>query len=363
MEEYIENDEINERRKKQDYLITNIIQSKYDPEAFSEFLGQNKEGGQDIDNWNLEELETMVELFRRHSPMKERSEEILLKLEDIELPDEEKCLYARRLSTSKKKKTVVYFNQVSIIISNIEIIDGGLFYGKSLCFHIDIPQIDLKVRRAEPDFRWLYDSLGKEFPFIPLPPLLRISERLQDPGVVPQYKMFYEKFLNECVKHPLLKNSLALEIFLVCQSKEEMVMKSKELWKYYKNNILLEKYPSKKNVDSLDRNPLKVYPTVNEFVDLKLSNILKTQFATVDGQYALYEGLYEKIEKLSGEYQKYSGKLMEVNRQIKEAFTEAQNVAIKFNSVKEVKLKSNLIEDAVYGSISNYFENFGWLIR
>jgi hypothetical protein len=363
MEEYIESDERNERRNKQEYLIKNIIEAQYDPEAFSDFLSKEKENGQDIDNWNIEELETMVALFRRLFPNSNTAEQLQRKLEGLELSDDEKVLYANRISTTKKKRTILFSNKFSIVISNIEVIDGGIFFGKSLCFHIDIPQIDLMVRRTEPEFRWLYDSLAREYPFVPLPPLLRLSDKFTEPGVIAQYKKYYEKFLNECARHPELKNALALEIFLVCQSKEEMTMKTKEISKYYKNNVLIDRYLSKKAFDSLEKNPIEAFPTVAGSTDIKLSFVLKKHFVTIDGQYPQYTQLYERIERLSDEYQKHYSKLIDVNKQLREALVELQNTAIKFNSQKELKLKSNLIEDAVYGSIANYFENFGGVTR
>ena len=219
MEEYIINDDKNERRKKQEYLIKHVIEGDYDPDDFSSFLNGEKPNGQNIDNWNLEELETMVGLFKKAYKVKDLQMIMHQRLEDIELNDDEKTVYLKRITTPLKKKTMLTDKEVYIVISNIDIVDGGIFYGKSLCFHMDIPVLDIKVRRTETEFRWLCESLAKEFPVVPLPPLLKLSERYSDFGVLPQYKKFYEKFLNDCVRHPELRNSLALEVFLACQSK------------------------------------------------------------------------------------------------------------------------------------------------
>jgi hypothetical protein len=53
MEEFINNGHLNEQKKKQEYLIAHIINGSYDPDAFSDFLDQEKKDGQNIDNWNL----------------------------------------------------------------------------------------------------------------------------------------------------------------------------------------------------------------------------------------------------------------------------------------------------------------------
>ena len=54
-----------ETRKKQLYLKENIMSTGYDPDDFATYLEEEKEGGIDIENWTLEELETVVHLFKR----------------------------------------------------------------------------------------------------------------------------------------------------------------------------------------------------------------------------------------------------------------------------------------------------------
>ena len=54
-----------EKRKKQVYLKDNIMSMGYDPDDFANFLENEKEGGIDIENWTLEELETVVQIFRK----------------------------------------------------------------------------------------------------------------------------------------------------------------------------------------------------------------------------------------------------------------------------------------------------------
>lgn len=65
MDEYIEKEEANQRKKKQDYLRQNILESDFDPAEFSEFITSRKEEGQNVDNWEFEELETLVAIFKR----------------------------------------------------------------------------------------------------------------------------------------------------------------------------------------------------------------------------------------------------------------------------------------------------------
>lgn len=51
--------------KKQNYLKNHIITMGYNPEDFAIFIENEKEDGINIENWTLEELETIVELYRK----------------------------------------------------------------------------------------------------------------------------------------------------------------------------------------------------------------------------------------------------------------------------------------------------------
>ena len=42
-----------------------MLNQGYDPGEFSAYLGRERENGTDIDNWSLDELETMVYQFRK----------------------------------------------------------------------------------------------------------------------------------------------------------------------------------------------------------------------------------------------------------------------------------------------------------
>jgi uncharacterized protein YkuJ len=56
---------LNEQRKqKQDYLKSEILKNGYKPEQFSEYISNLKENGQNIDNWQLNELKMVVMAFK-----------------------------------------------------------------------------------------------------------------------------------------------------------------------------------------------------------------------------------------------------------------------------------------------------------
>lgn len=53
----------NSHEEKQKYLYENIIQKDYNPEEFVDFIKQYKENGENIENWELEELKKIVDKF------------------------------------------------------------------------------------------------------------------------------------------------------------------------------------------------------------------------------------------------------------------------------------------------------------
>lgn len=93
-------------------------------------------------------------------------------MEDIELDDEDDVVFAKRLKTEIKAKTIFYDCSPYIMIEAVEIIDGGIFSGKSLSFTLSVPSKNFKVVRTEADFKWLANILEVEFPYVPIPPFI-----------------------------------------------------------------------------------------------------------------------------------------------------------------------------------------------
>lgn len=358
MQEYLESSALNERKKKQAYLIKNIIEEGYDPEEFTEFLHKDRAEGENIDTWTIEELETMVVLFKRSLTDTHETEKLNAQLEELELSNAEEYIYAKRYKTAKKKKTILTDVHPYILIDSLEIKDGGLFSGKYIIFTISIPELEIKVRRTDTEFKWLHEYMTKEFPFTPLPPMMVAHDKTFDPIGVGFTKKYYEKFLNECVKHPDLKNSLSMEIFLVAQTKEEMAMRCKDIQTFFSKNVIIAKGFTKKGFDTINKDILKIFPTTKGIAELKISSTLKNYTKSSEGQYYHYETLFDRLDKLHVDYDKYHKKLMVINSKIKDTLSELQSTAIKLNSAKPFRTKFNIMEDTLFSAISAYFDNY-----
>ncbi len=54
-----------EKQLKQQFLKQQVISQGYNPGEFSTYMGNERDNGLDIDNWTLDELETMVYQFKK----------------------------------------------------------------------------------------------------------------------------------------------------------------------------------------------------------------------------------------------------------------------------------------------------------
>lgn len=239
----------------------------------------------------------------------------------------------------------------------------GFFQGKTLCFTIEVPELEVKAKRNEGEFRWLRESLQREFPCVPPPPLMRLPEKSYDSGTLSLYRKYYERFLNECVKHPDLRHSIALEAFLTSQSKESFTHRQREFARYCQKHVLLEPNFTKKQLEGLTSDLFLAYPSASGQAILKISQILKQHFHSSDMQYEAYEQVFDKLSTLSIEYDKAYRRLAQVNGKLKDGMIELQQIAIRHNGLKLVKCKAALMEDTAFGAISSFLDNNGELSR
>ena len=362
MNESIEKENDNNRKQKQEYLKAKIIKENYDPGEFTNYLSLRREDGDDIDNWSLDELENEVIMFKRLCESESGEISLKNKLDHLELNEKAKCNYFNRLDTVKKKRTVIGQNNANITIKHVEIVEGGLFFGKYLVFTLYMPELDLTVQRTETDFKVLYDLLKREFSFLSLPPLIKLGERTFTDQSLTLQRRYYKRFLDDCVAHEEIRNSLALETFMTCQSGKEFSMKMKEIHKYFDKNIVIDKNFTKKRSDYQKEDPIAIYPTCTGSVDVKLSPLIQNRIAIANAQFGEYKESFEQMEKLSKEFEKTFTKLIDLHTSMKKVFDGLKQKTAKFNSVKPRKSVINLVEHESLNAIDEHFNNLGEFI-
>lgn len=355
MDEFIQSELRKARRQKQEFLKTRILDEGYDADAFIELLISERAEGQDVNSWTFDELETRAIVFQKSNP--QPKEKLVFGLEELEINDDEKSVYAKRVKVNLKKETVLSSQPASAEIEEVDLKEGGFFSGKTPSFTIDVKPFG-KVRRLDVEFKWLSDTLETELMFIPIPPLPVIPLKSHEPKSLEATKAQLQRFLEDCLKHPEISKSLALDCFLLTQSKEEFGLKSKELAKYLEKNILLTKNMLKKNFESLNNNAIAKFPTSSGMAHLKISAAMKQHFGICDQQFTKYENLFEKVDRLSQEWDKDMRGLILTTERLKDAFKELQSTAMKSNAQKPFRSNFNLIEESIHSTVASFFETF-----
>ena len=353
MDEFIQTELRKARRQKQEFLKTRILDEGYDADAFIELLTSERAEGHDVNTWTFDELETRVIVFQRANP--QPKEKLSFALEELEINDDEKSVYAQRAKVNLKRETALASQPATVQIEEVDLKEGGFFSGKTPSFTIDVKPFG-RVRRLDVEFKWLSDTLETELMFIPIPPLPVIPLKSHEPRNLEATKAQLQKFLEDCLKHPEISKSLALECFLLTQSKEEFSLKAKELAKYLEKNILLTKNMLKKNFENLNKNAIAKFPTSSGVAHLKISASMKQHFGICDQQFTKYETLFEKVDRLSQEWDRDMRGLILTTERLKDAFKELQSTAIKSNAQKPFRSSFNLIEESIHSTAASFFE-------
>lgn len=103
--------------------------------------------------------------------------------------------------------------------------------------------------------------------------------------------------------HPQLRHSEALEVFLICQTKEEFGMRVKELEKKLKKSGKIERMMGKKAFEYLKAKepPLKNVKVARGSIDLKISRTLRRYYEEFLGKVNCFETTFQEVELLATE--------------------------------------------------------------
>ena len=111
--------------------------------------------------------------------------------------------------------------------------------------------------------------------------------------------------------HPHLRNSESLEVFLICQTKEEFQLRSKDLNKKIKKRIKITRSMSKKNFEYLKdkKAALKSIKGQKGTFDIKISSLIRKYFTEFGSKMSCFENTFAELEKLGIEYKQALNKV------------------------------------------------------
>eukprot|EP00357_Protocruzia_adherens_P026785 CAMPEP_0115027936 /NCGR_PEP_ID=MMETSP0216-20121206/35919_1 /TAXON_ID=223996 /ORGANISM="Protocruzia adherens, Strain Boccale" /LENGTH=624 /DNA_ID=CAMNT_0002403859 /DNA_START=184 /DNA_END=2058 /DNA_ORIENTATION=+ len=260
---------------KQMCLRKEIASKRYDTDRFVAFCKAQKEGGEEIDNWTLEELQEMVvdfklkynDLLKQSTGESFKDKGILEDTSSVDSADfeglsQEKSVnelssdfdqsdfmiesfmrsatdaHERRRSTidmgvkartqmemsemvirtrcrSIERGPVSNFSNVTVAVVDAKIVPGSFFSPNYVSYSVKTEPFDWTVRRRYSDFQWLRMVLRKTFPGYIIPPIpeKQTSGRFKQ-DFIEYRRVFFSYFLASLLQNEIFRRSKCVEIFL-----------------------------------------------------------------------------------------------------------------------------------------------------
>ena len=292
-----------ETEEKQNYLRENILERGYDVNTFVSFLIEKKgEGGDDVANWSLPDLQGVVNEFialneqnklieenqnkidedinnnenennnieekeeKEENDNKEKKEEINDWV-DIDEKDKKNMPKDVQKTTSKEIKDtggygitslkeiqcktipdneITKCDNIQIKIEGFEKIVGKLFSKSYVIYTVVTSPFNWKVRRRFSDFEWLHQVLVNNFNYCLIPAFLnkknlnKIGTDKFDKAFLRKRSRKFEKFLGYLINDPFLKNTQVVYDFLSIEKDDEFAKKKKTYEKKKISNNISE---------------------------------------------------------------------------------------------------------------------------
>ena len=233
---------------------------------------------------------------------------------------------------SERNEISSKFNLI-ITLSQPKVTEGSLFTKSFITYLVETKPLGLQVRRRFSDFIWLHDILKSLYINCIIPQIVKKNYLRGITDMVIQKRMrAIEKFLQEIINHPLLRNSQILYDFISIRDEKDFSLKKQAYSKI--------SYPTKaEHIKTLDG---EVNISINKEKELLAERIKKTS-----------ENNENIMKKISKEY-KY------LNQQIQSVISKIKDINILWDDL--YKKSANSLEGeiilGVYDSLAKFMEDW-----
>jgi len=262
-----------ENNSKLNLIKREIINKKYAKRDFMNFCLFKKNNGDNIDNWTMDELSSVVHEFQKNnSPQEEIDNDIYNEENEIEdnyfeneneneeikmtnlcleeetnnkinnevvdLPNLERHTIRYKKGKAEKiikcqtlEKSILNDKKIEINIKDPKEINGGIFSSNYILYSVETQPMGWVVQRKDTDFDLLRKLLQKYYPFHkidPLPYKKNGSKRFNEDYIHKRIKHLND-FINNIIKNEVFKASDILVSFLSLEDKDKFGNKFKEL--------------------------------------------------------------------------------------------------------------------------------------
>ena len=353
---------------KQNLIKSTIIDKNYDKNAFFNFcMNKKKEGGDDLANWTIEELNSTINEFceeqnkillnnqmieEQYKRQRELAQNIHLNMGDfnqnysyyqnqnLNQNQKPQNLSSIEFNCNVLPKTILNNKQIKVTIQNPKPVEMGFFSSNYIVYEIETNILNDKVKwlvnRRYSDFINLRTALQNQFPNNLIPPLpgKKIGGRRFELDFVSKRMHFLNEFLNKLVAIEEFKASDFLIAFLSIADRSQFEYKMKEI-----NNLPLP--------------PMYIedIKTLSGKIKIFNDNNLNDQyFSNVQNYFKLQNQLLEKLN----EDLKFFFKTMNA------AVTNLENVQKDFEFLHLLNSQVHMKEDIVksYEELGIFFKNW-----
>ena len=310
-----------------------------------------------MDVWNSNELETLVDLFKRS--LDKPGVYSYYKLQEIDIDDASEQIYSKRIACQEKPQTQVSkLTSPDIIICGIERVDGGFFSSAYVNFVVSLKETEFVVKRRVSDFIWLREGILKEFPVSIIPPLSYLENKPADNDYISHQAEVFKEFLMEIITDEELNKSEFLEAFLVQPDPLIFTESKKTIDSQYSKKDF--KYSvSKKAVESNNGNALKLEntKTSTKKIDLKISTNLKDFFRTFSSNLEENRNHMTQLKELTIQLYESMRRTESVYQEMGRVCALIHQNSVEFNQINPIA--ENEVFDRIFFSLQNMFVLFG----
>ena len=343
---------------KQNLIKSTIIDKNYDKNAFFNFcMNKKKEGGDDLANWTIEELNSVINEFiqeqnqilsnnqireEQYRRQREMAQNIQLNMSNLNQQYQEQQkpqnLSSIEFNCNVLPRSLLNNKEIKVVIQNPKPVEMGFFSSNYIVYEIQTSivsdKINWLVNRRYSDFINLRTALQNQFPNNLVPPLpgKKMGGRRFELDFVSKRMHFLNEFLSNVVAIEEFKASDILISFLSMVDRTQFEYKMKEANNYLPPPLYIEDIR-----------------TLSGKVKIFIDNSLNEQyFANVQNYFKLQNQLLEKLnEDLKFFYKMMNG-----------AVTNLENVQKDFEFLHLLNSQVHMKEDIVKS-----YEQFGFFFQ
>ena len=263
------NEKNNDLEQKKELILKEIVNKGFNTKEFLKFCVSKKENGDDLENWNMDELTKSINEFQtqhkntqshiqdnqnfkvntslknflatnktNENPDLLQSSQINKKINEnienvniVQENENDSKIYKKEINCKILEKNELNSKNISVIIQNPKQNEAFFLSSSYTTYEVYTKEMKWLVHRRYSDFDWLRNILRKFFPrhFIPPIPGKKAGGRRFDLDFIEKRMKFLQIFMDELMTNETFKASEALLCFLKIEDRAQFDRKIKEL--------------------------------------------------------------------------------------------------------------------------------------